>query len=298
MLRSAASLVSCLVVSIGAAQFLPATGAIAVAAGGFLGNVAANLGTDFLKRLTRRGAETFSRSFIGLDENNHIAKGVRRAYLASLRAFLDQWRKTLPKPRWFKRLSPQDQLAVDFATTLGDWLDREARDAAIEAFASAVHSGAGASAAQGRALREAFETAFGAETADGEAIVRRAQQARALAERQAFDELLEGMRYREFGLPAPPGFEPAFRGEARGVDGWFGLFLRAIGEEFKKDEEFKKIWETTQLAGVAAMAVELCRKMLADSHKDAGLRRSSPNARRPPQPRARTSGSGPSGQGR
>jgi tetratricopeptide (TPR) repeat protein len=256
---------------------LPEPGVVTAIAA-FGGNVAANLGTDFLKRLGGSGAETFARTFIGLDKNNHVAKGVRRAHLASLRAFLDQWRKTLPKPGFFKRVSSQDQLDVDFANTLGDWLDREQQAASIEAWASAVHAGAGDAAAHGQALREAFEKAFGAETTDSATIAQRAEKARGLAERQALEELVAGVlsfAFRHFEPEAPARFREAFLGGAQDAAGWFGLFLRAIGEEFKKDEEFKKLWETMQLAGVNAMAAEavaLCRKILEGKYRDAGLR--------------------------
>ena len=73
------------------------------------------------------------------------------------------------------------------------------------------------------------------------------------------------------GLPTPQRFKDAFFSR----DGWFALYLRAIGEQFKDDAEFKRLWESVHLAGVRAMlkdAVASSRAILVGDHKDAGLR--------------------------
>jgi tetratricopeptide (TPR) repeat protein len=270
MLGSALGLVSCLGVALSAAQF-SADPSVAAALGGFLGNVSANLGTDFIKLLTGSRAARFAQSFSGLDENGHIAKGVRRAQLRSLRAFLDRWRKSLPKPGLFRRVSREEQAELDFARTLDEWLSSEETDAALDAWADAVRSDP-ATAAQGRDRREAFEKAFGAEVASGATIAQRADKARDLAAEQVFNELLAGIAQGHTeGLPTPLAFKTAFFGP----DGWFGFYLRAIGEQFKDDGEFKRLWESVHQAGVKAMledAVAKSRAILAGDHKDAGLR--------------------------
>lgn len=270
MLGSALGLVSCLGLALSAAQF-SADPSVAAALGGFLGNISANLGTDFIKLLTGSRAARFAQSFSGLDKNGHIAKGVRRAQLRSLRAFLDRWRKSLAKPGLFRRLSREEQAELDFARTLDEWLSREETDAAVDVWADAVRSDP-ATAAQGRDLREAFEKAFGAEVASSATIAGRADKARDLAAEQVFNELLAGMAQgHTTGLPTPQRFKDAFFSR----DGWFALYLRAIGEQFKDDGEFKRLWESVHLAGVKTMledAVANSRAILAGDHKDAGLR--------------------------
>ncbi len=270
MLGSALGLVSCLGVALSAARF-STDPSVAAALGGFLGNVSANLGTDFIKLLTGSRAARFALSFSGLDENGHIAKGVRRAQLRSLRAFLDRWRKSLAMPGLFRSVSREEQAELDFARTLDEWLSREETDAAVDVWVDAVRSDP-ATAAQGRDLREAFEKAFGAEVASSATIAGRADKARDLAAEQAFNELLAGMAQGHTGgLPTPSTFKTAFFGS----HGWFGFYLRAIGEQFKDDGEFKRLWESVHLAGVKAMledAVANSRAILAGDHKDAGLR--------------------------
>jgi hypothetical protein len=95
-------------------------------------------------------------------------------------------------------------------------------------------------------------------------MAERAQQARDLAEREAFDDAVGGalsyVRQENWsqsirdsdGLKS---FGAIFKAPAEG-GGWFNLFLIAIAREFKTDAEFKRLWDSVQLSGISAMLLD------------------------------------------
>ena len=266
MLRSAIGIGSCLGVAVAAAILAPsadatnALGLVGTMAAGVLGwasGVAGNFGHQFCNRFYER-AGAYSEKIWGLDKNEHIARGIRSAQIAATRELLRLWKQMLPRYD-----ANNDDRSHAFAELLAEWCNEQGKEATIENWASAVHHEGQTSDVA--ALRKSFELAFGAQVDDRENMVQRAQQARVLAEREAFDDALEGalshVRQANWsqsirdsdGLKS---FEAFFFKKPADGGGWFNLFLIAIGSELKADAEFKRLWDSVQLGGISAMLLD------------------------------------------
>jgi hypothetical protein len=130
MLKSSFGIASCLGVAVTAAYLAPPDAVGLVALGSFIGNVGANLATDFFKSLHAAGARALSSRVWGLDKNEHVAKALRRAELSATVQLLRDWRKTLPS---YDATKPE-KIDHDFAHALQKWLDAENTEAAIDAW--------------------------------------------------------------------------------------------------------------------------------------------------------------------
>jgi tetratricopeptide (TPR) repeat protein len=260
MLKSAIGIGSCLGVAIATAMLAPgAEAALAPVVGGALGwasGVAGNFGHQFCNRFYER-AGAYSEKIWGLDQNEHIARGLRRAQIKATRELLRLWRATLPPYD-----ANRDDGSHAFANLLAEWCDAQDGEKAIKQWAAGL--GESTRAGDAAALRKAFETAYGAEIDARDGMAQRAAQARGLAVQAVFDDALEGalslaQRDRARSIRDGDGLASLkamfFREPAEG-GGWFNVFLTAIGGEFKADGEFKRLWDSVQLGGISAMLLD------------------------------------------
>jgi hypothetical protein len=265
MLKSAASIGSCLGVAVAATMLTPGAdvaatmGLLAPVVGGALGwasGVAGNFGHQFCNRFYER-AGAYSEKIWGLDQNEHIARGLRRAQIKATRELLRQWRVTLPPYD-----ASRDDGSHAFAKLLAEWCDVQDSEKAIKQWATGL--GGSARADDTAALRKAFEAAYGAEIDARDSMAQRAAQARGLAVQAVFDDALEGalslaQRDRARSIRDSEGlaaFRVMFFRQPAAGGGWFNVFLIAIGGEFKADGEFKRLWDSVQLGGISAMLLD------------------------------------------
>jgi tetratricopeptide (TPR) repeat protein len=234
-------------------------GLLAPIFGGALGwasGVAGNFGHQFCNRFYQR-AGAYSEKIWGLDENEHIARGLRRAEIKATRELLRLWRTTLPLYD-----ASHDDGSHAFAKLLAEWCDAQDSEKAIKQWASGLREGS--RAGDSAALRKAFETAYGAEIDARDSMARRAAQARGLALQTVFEDALEGalslaQRDRARSIRDSDGlaaFTAMFFREPGEGGGWFNVFLIALGGEFKADGEFKRLWDSVQLGGISAMLLD------------------------------------------
>lgn len=206
----------------------------------------------------------------GLDENEHIARGIRRAQLAATRETLQLW----------NRVRPYDAADTDrsreLASLLDGWCDKQGQDSCVSEWVKASRNADRAD--QVAALLGSFEAAFGAEVAAGsDGVVQRAAQARELASQAAFDDAVESALAatkldRAEAIRASAGFQ-SFRARffQQSGGGWFDLFLHAIGQEFKANAEFKRLWDSVQLASITAMLLDQRELSVAQRDELKGL---------------------------
>jgi tetratricopeptide (TPR) repeat protein len=262
MLKAASGIASCLGLAVVASALVPgseaaqAMGAFApLATGGafFAGGLAINFGHELCKRFSER-ALVYKEKVWGLDKNEHIARGVRRAQVAATRELLRVWRRNLPAHD-----AANDDYSYALGRLLAKWCDEQERDAAVERWADFHGDGA-----QDKVLRRAFETAFGTQIDDRASMADRARQARELAVNEAFDDAIEGALARAQQDRASAirksgafvSFGQAFFKEPSQEDGWFNYFLVAIGREFKAKQEFKALWDSVQIGAISAMVLD------------------------------------------
>jgi NB-ARC domain len=254
MLKEATGIVSCLGVAVAVGALALGQGS-ALVAGGFATGIAVNFGHELCKRFHQR-ASAFAEKFWGLDQNEHIRQGVRRAQIAATREVLRAWRTEFPPIG-----ALEDDGRRSLVSLLTSWCDEQGNASVIERWA---HIRRDKDAVDEFApLRKAFETAFGAEVDERSAMADRALQARHLAMNQAFHDAIEGaLSYAQFERAASlrksaglESFKSAFFGES-GSGGWFEPFMLAIGKEFKANAEFKRLWDSVQIGGISAMLLD------------------------------------------
>ena len=264
MLKSAIGIGSCLGVAVAATAL--GTGPAAAGIGGFAAGVAINFGHELCKRFGER-ASAYAEKIWGLDKNEHIGRGVRRAQIAATREVLRLWSQELPQEK-----GRGDDSGHALATLLTAWCDEQDKEKVIEQWANSIHDSD--RVRDGAALRRAFETAFGAEVDESAGMAERARRARELAANIAFEEALEGaLSHARLGSAKSiresaelKSFTEHFKAPARG-GGWFDAFLVVIGKQFKSDDEFKRLWDSVQLGGISAMLLDDI-KLSAERHSE------------------------------
>src|SRR5271157_4123462 len=105
MRKDAAGVATCLAIAAAATALAPGAGAahamglLAPMAGGALvgvSGIAINFGHELCKRFLAR-ASAYREKVWGLDKNEHVGRGVRRAQIAATREVLRLWRRQLPR---------------------------------------------------------------------------------------------------------------------------------------------------------------------------------------------------------
>src|SRR5271156_4326652 len=232
MLKTAAGIAACFGIAVAAGTLAPDASATAATVG-FVSGIAINFGHELCKRFHER-ASAFAEKIWGLDKNEHVERGVRRAQISATQEILRLWRQAIPP---FD--ANNDDGSHPVAKLLADWCEEQGEEKAVEDWANAIR---GKNDGRDRAvLRKAFEAAFGAEVDDRVSMADRAKQARELAVHEAFDDAIEGallhaQEQRAQSIRGSAGlasFREFFVGEPTDGGGWFNLFLVAIGKEFK-----------------------------------------------------------------
>ena len=121
MLKTTTGIASCLGVAVAAGALAPEHGVMAATAGYGTG-IAINFGHELCKRFHER-AGAFVEKTWGLDKNEHIRQGIRRAQIAATRDLLREWRRQLPH----SDVADEDRSRV-IANLLAAWCDREDKD--------------------------------------------------------------------------------------------------------------------------------------------------------------------------
>src|SRR5882672_5983424 len=127
MLKTAAGIAGCLMLA-AAAEAVKSTGMLAPLAAGALGavaGVAINFGHEFCKRFGER-ASAYGEKIWGLDKNEHIGRGVRRAQIAATREVLLVWNQARP---------PFDDHGRALAGLLSDWCEEQGKDNSVARWA-------------------------------------------------------------------------------------------------------------------------------------------------------------------
>ena len=244
LLGSALALVGAATVGVGVAHCLGSDPALGAAFAGFVGNITANLGTDYLRRL--RGS-WLDRSR-PVEENHVIIRTLRRAQLEALRDIANRF----DRHRLTDQLAARRAQADRFAGALRAWLDAEdkrAPELTLDDLAEGDNS-------TPTGLRDAVPARLPAEL-DASLAARHGTG----PARQRFGGVAEGAVLAELcaALPwdpddLPPMFVAPFTGGRDGTDGWFALFIGKAARELRAGGEFTRIWNAEQAAVIRFLA--------------------------------------------
>jgi hypothetical protein len=134
MLKTASAIASCLGLTVVAgalanpetASALGAAAPVLTGAAGFTAGLATHFGHDLCKRFRER-ASAYAEKVWGLDGNEHVARGVRRAQIAATRELLHRWRRPLPPDN-----AANDDYGHALAALLVKWCDEQDDEAAVK----------------------------------------------------------------------------------------------------------------------------------------------------------------------
>ncbi|MEJ0017131.1 MAG: hypothetical protein WDN25_11310 [Acetobacteraceae bacterium] len=232
---------------------------LVTASAGFIGSIAANLGTEVLGRLHRdwRGRARAT------DENHVIIRGLRAAQLAALHQVVDRFAKAWRTDHEFPGRGPT---ADRFERSLRAWLAREAERVPHLILDDTPAPDEADLARLRKAIVARLPDDFTSLLATRHGAAARKGFA-AAAEAAVLVELCAALTPRpdepgwRSGVPAwqpgnlPPRFTDAFYGEdPDGAGGWFALFIGEAAARLRAGGEFERIWNAEQIAVIRFMA--------------------------------------------
>ena len=246
MLGNTLALLGVAAVGVGAAHCLGSDPTLGAAFAGFVGNITANLGTDFLRRL-RGGWLDRSRP---IEENHVIIRTLRTAQLEAMRDITNRF----DRHRATDQLPSRRAQADRFAGALHAWLDLEDRRTPTLRLDDLTVADDTSLRGLRRAVIARLPDELNASLAARHGTGLARQRFGAVAEAALLAELCAVFPWEPDDLP--PMFAAAFTGERDGTDGWFALFLRHATKQLRAGGEFTRIWNAEQVAVIRFLEQE------------------------------------------
>ena len=250
LLGSSLALLGTVVVGVGAAHCLGSDPAIGAGIASFVGNVAANFGTDYLRRLHGGWLDRTRPA----EENYVIIRTLRSAQIEALREISDRF----DRHRRTDHVPARRIQADRFSAALGPWLNREGQQANAITLDDVTENASDVEHVRRQVIANLpadFDAALGAR--HGLAQVR--QRLGAVAEAALLGELCAALPWDPRGLP--PLFSSAFRGSRDGTDGWFARFVAKAAQRLRVGGEFERIWNAEQLVVIRFLMADTSQQV-------------------------------------